>query len=144
LASGQRFAKGFLPLFRRISRWVEWRLLTSLQSLLSSVTGSRNHPPIRHAVDSFSRNRDDLGVVQEAIQDGRGAGNVADQLDLPLCLVERSESFQRQGQQRGTFFCEGLSHLALGGAVDARVGVAAFPVGEESVLRFVAGELAPL
>ena len=28
---------------------------------------------------ALSRDRDDLGVMQEAIQDGRGAGNVTDQ-----------------------------------------------------------------
>jgi len=38
--------------------------------------------------------------------------------DLPLRLVEGSESFQPQGQERGTFLCEELGHLALGGAVE--------------------------
>ena len=59
---------------------------------------------------------------------GRLDFHAAIQMHLALAILVIAERFQRQRQQRGFFFGEHGRYLPLGGAVNARVGPALFPV----------------
>jgi hypothetical protein len=66
------------------------------------------------------------------------------EMDCPLAVLVVAKRFDRQGLQEGLFLGEHGCDLAFGGAVDAGVGPALFPVIEVGLGLFQALEALPL